>query len=127
MVRGSIERAQLRQNIQYNRKASPKPYLVGGRVMVYMPSEDRRKKRKLVLPYHGPNRILEVWSKTVLVRPVDVPDTQLILVSIGGSPEEALSEGEKQGGQTCYNSPSLPQLSGEQFTRVRTFRQRGVL
>ena len=62
--------------------ANAKPYSVGGRVMVYMPSEDRGKKRKLALPYYGPYRILEVRSNCVLVRPVDAPDMEPILVSM---------------------------------------------
>ena len=56
-------------------------YLVGARVMVYMPSEDKGKRWKLALPYHGPYRIVEVRSKTLLVRPVDVPTATPMLAN----------------------------------------------
>ncbi len=53
-----------------------------GVVMVYMPAEDRGKRRKLALPYHGPYRILEVRPNTLLVQPVDHVDLKPILVSM---------------------------------------------
>ena len=50
--------------------------------MVYMPSKDKGKRRKLALSYHEPYRIGEVRSNTLLVRPVDVPTATPILVSM---------------------------------------------
>lgn len=81
-ARTSIARAQKRQKAQYDRKADSRPYSVGGRVMVFMPHENQGKKRKLALPYHGPYRILEVRSNCLLVRPVDRPEDEPILISM---------------------------------------------
>ena len=81
-ARVSVGQAQRKQKRQYDRRSDDRPYLVGGRVMVYKPSEDKGKKRKLALPYHGPYRILEVRSNCVLVRPVDRPESEPILVSM---------------------------------------------
>ena len=68
--------------VQCDKKADSHPYCVGVCVMVYMPSESKGKKQKLPLPYHGPYRILEVQSDCILVRPVDRPDAEPILVTI---------------------------------------------
>lgn len=48
------EKSQKRQKLQYDKRADSCPCHEGGRVMVYMPAEDKGKKRKLALPYHGP-------------------------------------------------------------------------
>ena len=50
--------------------------------MVYMPKEVQGKDYKLTLPYHVPYRILEAQTNCLLVRPVDKPDMQAILVSM---------------------------------------------
>ena len=50
--------------------------------MVFMPQETTGKDRKLALPYHGPYRVLEVKTNCLLVRPVDRPRDQPILVSM---------------------------------------------
>ena len=47
-----------------------------------MPQEAQGKNRKLALPYHGPYRILEVQTNCPLLRPVDKPDMQAILVGM---------------------------------------------
>ena len=47
--------------------------------MIYMPAEDKGKKRKLALPYHGPCRIK---PNTLVVRPVDRVDMEPIRVSM---------------------------------------------
>ena len=47
-----------------------------------MPQEAQRKNRKLALLYHGPYRILEVQTNYLLLKPVDQPDKQAILVSM---------------------------------------------
>ena len=81
-ARGAIQESQRRQKRQYDKRMDSRPYLVGARVMVYMPSEDKGKKSKLALPYRGPYRIVEVRTNTFLVRPVDVPAATPILVSM---------------------------------------------
>ena len=82
IARGQIGIAQKRQKVQYDKRSKQKEYRVGGRVMVFMPQEAQGKGRKLALPYHGPYRIQEVRSNCLLVRPVDRPDDQPILVSM---------------------------------------------
>ena len=44
--------------------------------------EVQGKDYKLTLPYHVPYRILETQTNCLLVRPVDKPDMQAILVSM---------------------------------------------
>ena len=51
-------------------------------LVVFMPQETKTKNHKLALPYHGPFRVLEVRGNCVLVRPVDKPDENPILVSV---------------------------------------------
>ena len=80
---GKFTHAQKHQKMYYDRKAKKPQYIVGGRVMVYMPHEDQGKNRKMALPYHGPYRIIEVRpNNCVLVRPVDKPDDKPIFVSM---------------------------------------------
>ena len=81
-VKSTIEQAQKQQKIQHDKRAGTCSFRVGNRVMVYMPSEDTGKQRKLALLYHGPYRVLEVRSNCVLVRPVDAPDEEPILVNM---------------------------------------------
>ena len=82
IARAEIGKAQRHQKEQYDKKAKPVQYREGARVMVYMPQETTTKDRKLALPYHGPYRILEVRSNCLLVRPVDKPSQEPILVSM---------------------------------------------
>ncbi len=70
--------AQTRQKKQYDKEVV---YKEGGRVMVFMPQETTTKDRKLSLPYHGPNWVLEVLPNCLRVRLVDCPDWEAILVS----------------------------------------------
>ena len=50
--------------------------------MVFMPAESTGKKRKLLLPYYGPYRFLEVGTNTLLVRPVDKSAEQAIMINL---------------------------------------------
>ena len=63
-------------------RAKPATYQEGTRVMVFMQKETVSKNRKLALPYHGPYRVLEVRQNCLLVRPVDRPDNEPILVNM---------------------------------------------
>ena len=56
---GKYTHAQKHQKTYYDKKAKKPQYIVGGRVMVYMPYEDQGKNWKMSLLYHGPYRILE--------------------------------------------------------------------
>ena len=67
---------------QYDKRAKPATYQEGTRVMVFMPNETCSKDRKLALPYHGPYCVLEVRQNCLLVRPVDRPDDEPILVNM---------------------------------------------
>ena len=82
VARSEVRKAQRRQKRQYDKRAKPATYQEGTRVMVLMPKETRSKNRKLPLPYHGPYRVLEVRQNCLLVRPVDRPDDEPILVNM---------------------------------------------
>lgn len=82
IARSEVSKAQCRQKKQYDKRAKPVNYREGMRVMVYMPQEATAKDRKLALPFHGPYRIMEVRSNCLLVRPVDQPGGEPILVSM---------------------------------------------
>jgi len=47
-----------------------------------MPQEVSGKNRKLALPYHGPYWVCEVHPNCVIVRQVDKPEEEPILVSM---------------------------------------------
>ena len=49
--------------------------------MVYILHEDTGKLWKLALPYHSPYRILELKTNGVVIRLVDKPQEQSILVN----------------------------------------------
>ena len=78
----NVCKAQTKQKKYYDHHSKEIEFKIGERVMVYMPQEAQGKDRKLALPYHGPYRILEVQTNCLLVRPVDKPDMQAILVSM---------------------------------------------
>ena len=78
----NVCKAQTKQKKYYDHRSKEIDFKVGERVMVYMPQEAQGKNHKLALPYHGPYRILEVQTNCLLLRPVDKPDMQAILVSM---------------------------------------------
>ena len=78
----NVRKAQTKQKKYYDHRSKEINFKVGERVMVYMPQEAQGKNRKLALPYHGPYCILEVQTNCLLLRPVDKPDMQAILVSM---------------------------------------------
>ena len=78
----NVCKAQAKQKKYYDHRSKEIDFKIGDRVMVYMPQEAQGKNRKLALPYHGPYRILEVQTNCLLVRPVDKPSMQAILVSM---------------------------------------------
>ena len=55
----NIARVQKHQKQFYDRSSKAPNYQTGDRVMVYMPSENSGKLRKLALPYYGPYRVLD--------------------------------------------------------------------
>ena len=88
MARKSIEKAQSKQKFQYDKRAKVPSYKISDRVMVYMPHEATGKDS---LPYHGPYRIIDIRTNCLLLRPVDKPDEQPILVNmdhVSPCPEE---------------------------------------
>ncbi len=82
VARSEIGKAQKHQKKQYDHKAKPVSYRKGERVIFFMPQETTTKERKLALPYYGPYRVVEVQTNCLLVRPVDKPDQEPILVSM---------------------------------------------
>ena len=76
-----MTKAQCKQKKQYNRQAREINLQVGDRVMVFMPHETLGKKQKLALPYCGPYQVLELTPNVAIMRPVDQPDEQTIMVN----------------------------------------------
>ena len=75
----SIKEAQ--QN-QYNKQSTTQTYHVGDWVMVFMPSNVTGKDGKLVRPYHGPFRIINLTQTNAEVQLVECPQDQTIFVVI---------------------------------------------
>ena len=71
-----------RQKAPHDKRTWKLKLKVGDRVMVFMPHQTTGRSRKLVLPYYGPQRVLDVTSAGVSVRPVDRPDEEPILVNM---------------------------------------------
>ena len=57
-------------------------FLVGDRVMVFMPSETVGKNRKLARPYHGPYRVVHITPSNAEVRLIEHPTEPSIFVAI---------------------------------------------
>ena len=55
---------------------------VGDRVFVYMPATKQCNNHKLVQLFYGPYRVVEKHTGNVLVRPVDKPDSNPMIVSL---------------------------------------------
>jgi len=82
LAKERIERAQKAQKTQYDHHATDVKLRVGDRVMVYQPGEVKGKARKLVRPYHGPYRILNLTPNNAEVVLVDRPKDPSIFVSL---------------------------------------------
>ncbi len=80
-AKANIGRAQRRQKLCYDRRATQRKYATGDRVMVLMPHEQTGKICKLAHPYFGPYRVVEVYPNGVSVRPVDCPSKSAIRVN----------------------------------------------
>jgi len=82
LARANIERAQKRQKLQYDKKASAVNLQVGNRVMVYMPAKVKGKDRKIARPYHGPYWVLSLTPTNAEVRFIDDPTNEPIFVAL---------------------------------------------
>ena len=67
----NIEKAQKKQQVQYNKKATPSKLKVGDRVMVYFPNQVTGKAWKLARPYFGPYKVLSLTPMNAEVQSVD--------------------------------------------------------
>ena len=74
-----IVKAQQSQKHYYDRKSKPTTLKVGDRVM---PAEVRGKNRKLVRPFHGPYRVLNLTPTNAEVRLVDHPNDASLFVAL---------------------------------------------
>ena len=77
-----ITRAQKHQKKVYDRGAK-NPFRAGERVFLLKPAEQTGARRKFARPFHGPYRLLEVGTNTARICPVDKPESEPILVSLG--------------------------------------------
>ena len=77
-----IGKAQQNQKMQYDRRATDIKLQVGDRVMVYMPDKVKGKLRKLVRPFHGPYRVLNLTPNNVEVVLVDKPRESSIFIAL---------------------------------------------
>jgi hypothetical protein len=84
-VKCALDAARKRQKEYYdkNNKVQPSKFAVGDRVMVYSPlAVQRAKYPKLIWPYFGPYRILQLTQSDALVRPVDRPEAEADFVPL---------------------------------------------
>ena len=82
LAKDHIVKAQQSQKHYYDRKSKPTSLKVGDRVMVFMPAEVRGKNRKLVRPFHGPYRVLNLTPTNAEVRLVDHPNDASLFVAL---------------------------------------------
>ena len=80
-ARETIQESQRRQKQQYDKRVDRRPYLVSARVHGLHAERGQGQEAEAGPSLHGPYRIVEVRSNTLLVRPVDVPAATPILVS----------------------------------------------
>ena len=110
-----ITRAQRHQKHMYDRDTKKAPFRTGERVFLFKPAEQTRTRRKFARPFHGPYQLVEVDTNTAKIRPVDKPESEPILVSLGHlrrCPEEV---------EDRFWLPQIaaPGGKGPQRTRVR--------
>ena len=82
LAKEHIVKAQQSQKHYYDRKSKPTTLKVGDCVMVFMPAEVRGKNRKLVWPFHGPYRVLNLTLTNAEVRLVDHPNDASLFVAL---------------------------------------------
>ena len=69
----SIQRAQQKYRIAYDRKAKERDYRVGDWVLVRFPQEEKGKLKKLSRPWHGPYRVVSRSDPDLTVSKVYYP------------------------------------------------------
>jgi len=69
----SIQRAQQKYRIAYDRKAKERNYRVGDWVLVKFPQEEKGKLKKLSRPWHGPYRVVSRSDPDLTVSKVYYP------------------------------------------------------
>ena len=82
LARTSINKAQKRQKVGYDRKAREPDFAVGERVFLLKPSEMTGASRKFARPFHGPYRIVTLEPNNASIRRVDRPQDEPILVAL---------------------------------------------
>lgn len=125
-----IKEAQQSQKDQYDKRAREPKLKVGDRVMVFMPSEVKGKKRKLALPHQGPYRILDITTTGASVRPVDCPKQQPIFVNLSRvtkCPKE-LPDTSWRGKQRTYRrrSRTVTSTTPSQAKHGYSLRRKGL-
>ena len=104
----SICRAQRKQKEFYDRHSGETTYHVGERVMVYMPGTVSGKRWKIVRPYHGPYRVINMTPTNAEVQLVENPGEPSIFVALSRL-------------RRCY--PELPNTSwtgGKKYKRAKS-------
>ena len=83
LARQQITRAQQHQKHMYDRDTKKVPFRTGERVFLFKPAEQTGTRRKFARPFHGPYRLVEVDTNTAKIRPVDQPESEPLIVSLG--------------------------------------------
>ena len=97
LAKQSVRRAQKRQKTVYDRKSRPPKIQEGERVFLFKPAEKRGKARKFARPFHGPYRVVQIDSNTAMIRRVDKPGEEPILVAL-----ERLRRCPEEVGDDCW-------------------------
>ena len=82
LARKSVEKAQKRQKVNYDKKSHSSDFVVGERVFLFKPAEKTGESRKLARPFHGPYRVIELGTNTARIRRVDKPWEEPMLVAL---------------------------------------------
>ena len=70
----TIQQAQMKYKVQYDRKAKSDQYRIGEWVLVKFPSEESGKQRKLSRPWHGPYRVMSMTDTDVTAIKIYFPE-----------------------------------------------------
>ena len=99
----------------YDRKSRPPKIQEGERVFLFKPAEKRGKARKFARPFHGPYRVVQIDSNTAMIRRVDKPGEEPVLVALERlrrCPEEVGDDcwppAKTRGRPKAHHQPELP-------------------
>ena len=77
-----VQKAQKRQKVQHDKRATPADFKIGERVFVHMPALKSGPAYKLAHPFKGPYQVVENYPNGVGLVPVDKPRATPIRVAL---------------------------------------------